>query len=163
MTDYSELKRLAKAAMYACWHKDDLGDALEVAPLDDEVQAFILSASPAVVFELIAKNDRIESEAVYSAAGFSAAREEIARLKSENERLDRESQNLSDQLGACDRERRQFKADNEALRKAANELRRFATCEHMHHDKPEWHEYDEPCKVLARIDVILGHGDKSGG
>lgn len=53
-------------------------------------------------------------------------------------------------------------AENEALRKVANELRRFATCEAVHHDQPDWHKYDEPCKVLARIDSILSHGDKTG-
>lgn len=58
MTDYSELKRLAETATNARWHEDDLGDALEFAPLDGEDQAFILAASPAVVFELI---DEVEA------------------------------------------------------------------------------------------------------
>lgn len=56
----------------------------------------------------------------------------------------------------------QLKAENEALRSVANELRRFATCEDVHHDKPDWHEYGEPCKVLARIDAAMSQGDKSG-
>lgn len=46
-------------------------------------------------------------------------------------------------------------AENEALRKAAVELRRFAKCEDLHHNKADGHEYDEPCKVLARIDAAM--------
>ena len=41
------------------------------------------------------------------------------------------------------------------LRKAADELRRFARCEDLHHNKDDGHEYDEPCKVLARIDAAM--------
>lgn len=37
--------------------------------------------------QLKAENERLESEAVYAAAGFDAAREEVARLKAENEAL----------------------------------------------------------------------------
>lgn len=43
----------------------------------------------------------------------------------------------------------------EALRKVATELSRFTICEDVHHDKPDWHDYGEPCKVLARIDSVL--------
>ena len=62
MSDYQELKRLAEAATNARWHEDDLGDALEFAPLDGEDQAFILAASPAVVFELIAENENLRAD-----------------------------------------------------------------------------------------------------
>jgi hypothetical protein len=41
------------------------------------------------------------------------------------------------------------------LRKAADELRRAAECHHLNHGKADLHEYDEPCKVLARIDKAL--------
>lgn len=37
--------------------------------------------------QLKAENERLESEAVYAAAGFDAAREEVARFKAENEAL----------------------------------------------------------------------------
>lgn len=37
--------------------------------------------------QLKAENERLESEAVYAAAGFDAAREEVAQLKAENEEL----------------------------------------------------------------------------
>ncbi len=46
-------------------------------------------------------------------------------------------------------------AENESLRKIASELRRGSSCESVHHDHREQHEFDEPCKVLARIDVEL--------
>lgn len=46
--------------------------------------------------------------------------------------------------------------ENEELRNAAAELRKWATCDHFHHDKRDYHERDEPCKALARIDATLG-------
>lgn len=56
--------------------------------------------------------------------------------------------------GAASRE-----TEIEDLRKIATELRRWASCEHVHHDKRDQHEYDEPCKVLARIDKVLSKED----
>lgn len=61
MSQYTELERRAKAA----------------TGIED------VSVAPDVLLELIAENERLESEAVYSAAGFDAARDEIARLKAE--------------------------------------------------------------------------------
>ena len=52
-------------------------------------------------------------------------------------------------------------AENESLRKVANELRRWASCEHVHHDKKDQHEYDQPCKVLARIDAALNRSPEN--
>lgn len=52
-------------------------------------------------------------------------------------------------------------AENEALRKVANELRRWAQCENVHHCKEEFHEHDEECRVLMRIDKILGEDGRS--
>lgn len=48
-----------------------------------------------------------------------------------------------------------LRAENEVLRKIATELRRWASCEHVHHDKRDQHGSYEPCKVLARIDKVL--------
>lgn len=48
-----------------------------------------------------------------------------------------------------------LKAENEALRKVATELRRWASCEHAHHDKRDQHGSYETCKVLDRIDKAL--------
>ena len=42
--------------------------------------------------QLKAENERLESEAVYAAAGFDAAREEVARLKAENEALRKDAE-----------------------------------------------------------------------
>ena len=46
-------------------------------------------------------------------------------------------------------------AESEAMRKTATELRRWAQCSNLHHEKADRHEFDEPCKVLARIDKAL--------
>lgn len=54
-----------------------------------------------------------------------------------------------------------LQAENDNLRRAANELRRFAKCEDLHHNKSDGHEYDQPCKVLARIDVALNRSSES--
>lgn len=62
MADYSELMRLAEAATNASWLEDILGDVLEIAPIDGEDQAFILAASPAAVFELIAELEQAQAE-----------------------------------------------------------------------------------------------------
>lgn len=52
-------------------------------------------------------------------------------------------------------ERDALRAQVDALRNAGLELRRFVSCNDVHHDRAEQHEYDEPCKVLARIDAAL--------
>lgn len=88
MTDNTELKRLADELIAA-------NDLFNESPQDNEAgdvwslanDRFTEAASPEVILALIADNDRLESEAVYAAAGFDAAREEVARLKAENEAL----------------------------------------------------------------------------
>ena len=88
MSDYTELKRLADELIAA-------NDLFNESPQDNEAgdvwslanDRFTEAASPEVILALIADNDRLESEAVYAAAGFDAAREEVARLKAENEAL----------------------------------------------------------------------------
>lgn len=64
------------------------------------LRAFSTVAETAVAErdQLKAENERLESEAVYSAAGFDAAREEIARLKAENEALRNVLQEAADEL-----------------------------------------------------------------
>ena len=87
MNDNTELKRLADELIAA-------NDLFNESPQDNEAgdvwslanDRFTEAASPEVILALIADNDRLESEAVYAAAGFDAAREEVARLKAENER-----------------------------------------------------------------------------
>lgn len=165
MNDYSELKRLAESCkgwdnMTSCWpdqeqdgdadiswivgHVGEDGDKYPVlelntvqydAPDDAEKLArFYAGANPAAVLAMIAEMKKIDADRKACWAEFKVQGRQVDRLK----------------------------AENEALRKVANELRWSATCEHMHHDKPDWHEYDEPCKVLARIDAVLGGGGKSG-
>ena len=88
MSDNTELKRLADELIAA-------NDLFNESPQDNEAgdvwslanDRFTEAASPEVILALIADNDRLESEAVYAAAGFDAAREEVARLKAENEAL----------------------------------------------------------------------------
>lgn len=142
MSDYSKLKRLADAAISP--------DSLE------PIVVFRHYATPSVILALIAENERYRQHGCDTCDGSGHL-----------SRADGEYFGACTSCGAYEleqakRERDQLKADNEALRKVANEFRRFATCEHMHHDKPDWHEYDEPCKVLARIDAVLGGGGKSG-
>lgn len=66
-------------------------------------------ATPEAVLALIAENERLESEAVYSAAGFDAAHEEIARLKAEVAGL-RTGYEAYEQVNA------ELKAENERFR-----------------------------------------------
>ncbi len=80
MTDYTELKRLSESHL-------SLGQAYTVA-------------KPSVLLALIADNDRLESEAVYSADGFDAALEEIARLKAENEVFEEGMRSIACSLSA---------------------------------------------------------------
>lgn len=154
MTDYSELKRLAEAATNARWHEDDLGDLLEFSRLDGEDQAFILAASPSVVFALVAENERYRQYGCDTCDGSGHLH-----------RIDGEYYGActscgSNELEQAKLERDQLKAENERLRKAANDLRRFLACEDVHHDHADQHEAGEPCKVLARIDAVLGGGGK---
>ena len=102
MTDYTELKRLADELIAA-------NDLFNESPQDNEVgdvwslanDRFTEAASPEVILALIADNDRLESEAVYAAAGFDAAREEVARLKAENEALLVALKGMTSMYGYC--------------------------------------------------------------
>lgn len=49
-----------------------------------------------------------------------------------------------------------LKAENESLRRLALELRSSVECGNVDHCKAEQYELGEPCKVLARIDAVLG-------
>jgi ABC-type uncharacterized transport system involved in gliding motility auxiliary subunit len=71
----------------------------------------------------------------------SPEQEEIERLRTDNAQL----------IYALQQQEQSYLV----LRKIATELRRWASCEHVHHDKSDQHEFDEPCKVLARIDRAL--------
>ena len=131
MVDYSELKQLAEAAPEGPWFGPeyapgtsyvfdvDLGTLLHYESIDSEQDAclrYVAAANPAAVLALIAENKRLESEAVYSAAGFDAAREEIARLKAENAGL-KTGYAAYEQAGVG------LKAEVQALRKDAERYR----------------------------------------
>lgn len=83
---------------------------------------------------------------VISRKGRDALLAEIKQLKAEIAR-------------STEREIHQL-AEIEVLRKIATELRRWASCEHVHHDKRDQHEFDEPCKVLERIDAAMSKEKK---
>lgn len=126
MTDYSDLKRMAECA----------------TGFTD------MSLAPDVVLGLIAENESLKH-----AVSAGAAREWDLRSQVTNAKESRARVVLSNK--ALRAEHGQFKAENETLRKVANELRRWASCEHLHHDKVDQHGTYEPCKVLARIDNAL--------
>lgn len=104
MTDNTELKRLAEASL-GDWYEvgelrcEDRSGYINGLHHDDEY--FIAAANPAAVLALIAENYRLESEAEYAAAGFDAAREEVARLKSENEALLVALKGMTSMYGYC--------------------------------------------------------------
>jgi len=65
---------------------------------------------------------------------------------------------LNEQLEACNSvygRAYDLEKEVESLRKVATELRRWACCPNLHHDKADQHALDEPCKVLARIDAAM--------
>lgn len=98
MTDHTELKRLlsAQVSLHQVARKTEtVEDEDAYLAADDalndyltEQDLFIEEAALAVLTE----NTRLESEAVYAAAEFDAAREEIARLKAEQEALSKDAE-----------------------------------------------------------------------
>jgi len=157
MSDYEELKKRAMLATPGPWvevdDEDSAGGAVFIIPDTDlwtppicritieADAAFIAAANPHAVLGLIADLESYQQGAKAEADAGDEVRAEVVRLKSEVAR-------------STEREILQL-AEIESLRKVANELRRFSVCEHMHHDRPDQHEADEPCKVLTRIDAII--------
>lgn len=88
-------------------------------------------------------------------SGSTITLEDIKDLQGHNEHLTLLLEARGRLMLGAEIERDQLKSDIEALRKITTELRRWASCEHIHHDTRDYHEHDEPCKVLARIDAIL--------
>ena len=74
---------------------------------------FIAAANPVAVLALIADSNRLESEAVYAAAGFNAAREEIAKIHAE-------VAGLRTGYEAYERVNAELKAEVEGLRATAD-------------------------------------------
>lgn len=168
MSDYSELKRLAEAAL------NDNGDYVA---LND----YGMAVPPAVVLDLIAEvehlsiredvlenlcdarfrinldleteRDRLKAEVGRLKAGVNYDMEEIERIQSEYDKQFRKARDLR-------AERDNLKTEVEALRNLARELRGSAECINVHHCKSEQHDLDEPCKVLARIDAAMSKGEQ---
>ncbi|WP_419795093.1 hypothetical protein MYA83_12580 [Pseudomonas palleroniana] len=133
MTDNTELKRLADELIAA-------NDLYNESPQDNEVgdawslanDRFTEAASPEVILAMIAENDRLKSEAVYSAAGFDAAREEMARLKAEvaglktgYEAYERVNAELKAECALSTERKTLQLAEIEALRKRIDDLSPF--------------------------------------
>ena len=118
MIDNTDLKRLAEALIAATdvYMADECNDYLATnwAAADDAYQKATL---PETFLALITENDRLESEAVYSAAGFDAAREEISKLRAE-------VAGLKTGYEAYERVNAELKAEVEGLRESNDKLTR---------------------------------------
>lgn len=171
MSQYDELKRLAEAHA----QKD------VVYPIES---TRVMLVEPKAVLALIAENERLrvdlksvvrlnnenadlfkaeserlESEAVYSAAGFDAAREEISKLRAE-------VAGLKTGYEAYERVNAELKAEVEALRKALTSSREFLVrdakvrrmTDGARHISPKF-----PLRklVMEQIDAALGKGEQS--
>ncbi len=154
MTDYTDIQ---KAAAYAAQ------DTIKFADESEEMRAlqqFHEEASPETVLALIADLDearngmkhscairlkkeveRLESEAVYSAAGFDAAREEISKRRAE-------VAGLKTGYEAYERVNAELKAENEALRYWVVRARG-----HL--------EVAGYASTVADIDAAIGKGEQS--
>lgn len=181
MNDNTELKRLADELIAA-------NDLFNESPQDNEAgdvwslanDRFTEAASPEVILALIADNDRLESEAVYAAAGFDAAREEVARLKAENERqaaqykewqashhanyckvaeerdeLRAENAGLKTGYEAYEQVNSELKAENEALRKDSESYRLLSFC-HGQGTLDLVRSHHELCAEIRRLKIIAG-------
>lgn len=172
MTDHAELKRLAEAAPSGPWiaendslyFKDDgytrhLLDADAGYDVEDEdyysALSYIAAANPATVLALIAEVDQLRG----IQPAFPPRPPEGEGLPRYGLRWNGPQQPLAvlmaDGYWTPWHLADQIKTENEALRKVAAELRRWACCQNLHHDKRDQHEADEPCKVLARIDAAM--------
>lgn len=79
----------------------------------------------------------------------------------ENDSYGETVSSLSEQIDAANNAfHRAYEAEKERdeLRKIVAELRQGANCRTVHHCRAEQHEFDEPCKVLARIDAAIAKG-----
>ena len=156
MSDFSELKRLAEAAVKeACAAK--LGN-FPCLPPCTSLSEFRAMASPEFILELLAGIGRaIEDRELFA----KVARHQRARRSWWINNCCAAESRLHDVSAACattEQERDHLKVENGVLRRVATELRNWAECEHVHHSKSEHHEHDEPCKVLARIDAAMSKG-----
>ncbi len=110
--DKEKLKALAEAML-----RDEQGAELsgeEVRGFPEAVRSYEAMTAPSAVLALLAEIERLESEAMHTAAGAQSGREQRDQLKAENEDYksgqERYEQIIED-----------LKAENEALRKHIQE------------------------------------------
>lgn len=168
MSDYSELKRLAEAATPGPWQTELAYPIIKPAyPARGSIASaliwqdghFIAAANPAAVLALIAENEALRGVLEIdprhhvgqaTIAGLEDARDQ---LKAD---LDEARNGMKHQAAlSLKKEIERLKAEVESVRKIAIELRSCAECSNVHHCRAEQHEFDEPCKVLARIDAAM--------
>ena len=146
MSDYSELKKLATTCSIA--RTGGWQGKMGV----DENQ----------ILNLLAENEANKERADAEQESFDGQRRILDAVKRERDQFkaavdewqdlaERRAQRMIELAQAANAAR----DESEALRKVADELRRFAVCEHVHHDRADQHEADEPCKVLVRIDAAM--------
>lgn len=153
MTDYTELMRRAKESTGI----SDVSVAPDVliglfTDLDEARNGMKYSCAIRLKKEI----ERLESEAVYSAAGFDAAREEIARLKAE-------VAGLRTGYEAYERVNAELKAEVEALRKLgpSKEII-WCACGDGHAANSYGAGFmDANEGVCANCDAALGQGEQS--
>jgi FtsZ-binding cell division protein ZapB len=89
--DKEKLKDLAgQSALEPKWYEAGSHGLKNVSHLHD--RKFIAAASPATVLALLAEIERLESEAMHTAAGAQSDREQRDQLKAENEALRKDAE-----------------------------------------------------------------------
>ena len=167
MTDYSELKRLAEASSQS-EEGSPMGRSLKIA-------SFYSLATPAAVLALIAENEGLrnglhdiakkasESRSVTRRLTWIEGRAESALLGKQwckNVFMMPDPKNGKPKAERLEAENKQLKSEVRTLRNVANELRSGVSCEHLHHGLADQHGYDEPCKLIARIDRAMSNGEQ---
>ena len=82
----------------------------------------------------------------------------IDGLRGENERIRLNIAEYNEAISCYQSERDQQAQRIGELEGLLREVRNGLSCENLHHKKSEQHAFDEPCKVLVRIDFALSAG-----
>lgn len=82
----------------------------------------------------------------------------IDGLRGENERIRLNIAEYNEAISCYQSERDQQAQRIGELEGLLREVRNGLSCENLHHKKSEQHAFDEPCKVLGRIDAALSAG-----
>ena len=172
MNNWEELKRLAEKVRELDVVGDDDHD---YDPLDEAIERMQSAANSKNILALIAENDRLKRSLSFTEQWYAVRVERLGDLgrasgiwpemaaiiangTSDHQEPPTYAQQLvraNHQAKEVKAERDQLRAEVEALRSIALELRGWVGCADVNHRAGEFHEYDEPCKVLARIDEVL--------